>query len=618
MVKKQKSKIKVLPFVVIAVVVFSVLLLVSLFERDFKKMDKKVLVLGIDGMDPKMASRMISEGKLPNFEKLYFKNLSTTMTPQSPIAWASLATGKNPGKTNIFDFIRRNPKNYLPVLSLAKTKSTLSGTDYEPYVRGDSFWKLTSESGVPTSVIRWPLTFPADKVSGNLLSGLGVPDIRGFLSGYTYYTESDELKGEDKTVKVESESGVINTVIKGPRKRTSKGVVDVTVPMEIEIGAAAKFNVNGQEFTVEENSWTPWIEMEFKVGFAKKMSGIARGYLISLNPFRMYLSDVQIDPNDPEWKISHPKDYSKELVSEVGLFNTLGMAEDTGAYEEDAITREIFLEQVNDIEEERTKIFWKEFEVFQENGGLYAYVFDESDRLQHMFYGKEDQVIEDYYIGKDKFLGEVLDKIDSDTNVLVISDHGITNYTRSVELNAWLVSEGYLVLKEDKNIPLFKDVDWSQSKAYSIGFSGIYLNVEGREGEGIVAESDKDDLMNEIISKLKTLKDGGEDVVFNAYKSEDIYSGPYVSDSPDIVVGFYPGYRAGWESPIGGTPKKIFSDNNKKWGADHIVDASFVPGSIFTNFEFEKEFVENVDVFPTVLTLLGVDVPSDIDGESLI
>ena len=161
-----------------------------------KKPGEKVLLIGIDGMDPKITNKLIVEGKLPNFQKLkekgYYSELSTSYPPHSPVAWASIATGRNPGKHNIFDFIRRNPENYMPELSLAKSKSGIGGTDYISYVKTDSFWKIISEAGIPTTVIRWPLTFPPEKVEGNLLAGLGVPDVKGFLTGYTFYNEKED------------------------------------------------------------------------------------------------------------------------------------------------------------------------------------------------------------------------------------------------------------------------------------------------------------------------------------------------------------------------------------------------------------------------------------------
>lgn len=584
-------------------------------------MDVKTLVLGIDGMDPKIVSKLIEEGRMPNFEKLYFNELKPTLTPQSPVSWASIATGCNPGKTNIFDFIRRNPDNYLPILSLAKSKSTLAGTNYESFVKGKPFWDYLSEENIPVSVIRWPLTFPAGKIKGNMLSGLGVPDIRGFLSGYTYYTQTNEVKGDDKTILVHLKDNVIESEINGPRKRTSAGIVEVSVPFSISLSddfSYANFSCQDNSFKIYENSWTPWIELSFKVGFAKKANAIARAYVLSLNPFRMYLSDVQIDPNNPLWDISYPKDFSKKLVDQVGLFNTLGIAEDTAALEDDVLSNDVFVNQVSMIEDERTKIFWTEFENWRSEGGVFAFVFDESDRLQHMFYNKNNSLIEDYYVQKDKLLGDIMSKIDSNDKLIVISDHGITNFTRSVELNAWLKKEGYLVLKNNKNLPLFKDVDWSKTKAYSVGFSGIYINLKGREGSGIVDASAKQDLVNEIISKLDALIDSnGDQVVHKAYSSEDVYSGDYLSESPDIIIGFNPNYRSGWESPIGGTPEVVISDNSRKWKADHIVDPIFVNGVLFTNFKVGN-VTSNMDFAPTILKIYNISIPDFIDGRSLI
>jgi predicted AlkP superfamily phosphohydrolase/phosphomutase len=173
--------------------------------------------------------------------------------------------------------------------------------------------------------------------------------------------------------------------------------------------------------------------------------------------------------------------------------------------------------------------------------------------------------------------------------------------------------------KKGEQYPLFRLVDWSKTQAYSVGFSGIYLNLENREGKGSIKIEDKEKVLSEIKEKLLNLKDeNGNGVVHQVYFSSEIYSGEYAKDSPDLIIGFNPGFRAGWESPIGGTPLEVFNKNNKKWKGDHIVDSSFVPGVLFTNFDIKKEKPSVLDIAPTVLDIFNVNIASDIDGESLI
>jgi predicted AlkP superfamily phosphohydrolase/phosphomutase len=605
--------------------------------------NKKILLIGIDGFDPRVMDKLMGEGKLPNFERLkntgVYSNLETSNSPQSPIAWSSIATGSNPGKHNIYDFIRRNPENYLPELSLSKSKSGITSTKYEPSVEGTPFWKITSEAGISSTVIRWPLTFPAEELEGNSLSGLGVPDIKGLLSSYSYYTTEDipdADEGREKVIVVDIEDNTINTVIKGPRTKKAVQTVDVTVPMQIELfpdAESATLIIQGKEYDLNENDWSDWINLEFKVNILTKVSGIARFYLLSVDPFKLYMTTVQIDPQNPVQPISYPKNYSKELVDKIGVYHTLGMAEDTNALNEKKINDEIFLEQVEQIDEERNKMFWYEFNRFEE--GVFAFVFDGSDRVQHMFWdekvlGEDDgelninPVVEGHYIKKDRFIGEVLDSIDDETALFVFSDHGFSSFERSVSINTWLVENGYMTLIQEPTDSdsgeLFEHVDWSKTKAYSVGFTSIYINLRGREGEGIVDPSEKEELIDEIIGKLENLKDDELDkpAMINVYKSSEIYSGDYIDNAPDIIVGFAPGYRMAWQSSIGGATPNVFFDNKKHWRGDHLVDPSIVPGVLFTNFKINKENPHQMDVAPTILGHLGLDIPEEMDGENLI
>ncbi len=637
---KSKKLIRLITCLVIVIIVLIIIL------RPANKMSnakyKKVLLIGIDGMDPKISEKLMSEGKLPNFKKLAdngtFVNLNTSYPPHSPVAWTTIATGTNPGKHNVFDFIRRNPENYMPELSLSKSASGLAGTEYSSYVKSDSFWKLTSKNNIPTDVIRWPVTFPPERIEGKMLSGLGVPDIKGFLSGYSFYTEN-EIKQDDtsanKVIKVERERNSIKTEVYGPRTTKNNKIVEIAVPMNIEIlDGKAKININEKSYLVEEEGWSYWIKAEFKVSMIKKVSGIFKVYLKSTSPFEMYITAIQIDPEKPVVDISYPKQYSKELAEEIGLYYTLGAPEETGGYIDKRIDEEAFKKQIYQIEKEREDMFWERFNKFNEKEeGLLAFVFDASDRVQHCFWeekvleGNDEELsinpfVEEYFIEKDKFLEKVLNEIDNETALIIISDHGFTSFERAVNINTWLYENGFLSLKKEiineNDGALFSYVDWENTKAYSVGFNSIYINLKGRERNGIV--ENKEQVVDEIIKKIESFIDEEteKNVVYNAYKSEDIHSGDYMKNSPDIIIGFNPGYRMDWKSPIGAFSKKIIVENKKVWDGDHLVDPTFVPGVLFSNIKIKKNSSHQVDIAPTVLDMLGVKIPKNIDGKSLL
>lgn len=617
-------------------------------NESFQKMDqnskyKKVIVIGIDGMDPKITNKLMNEGKLPNFKKLAqsgsFMNLNTSYPPHSPVAWTSIATGMNPGKHNIFDFIRRDTETHTPQLSLSKATSGISGTKYESYVKADPFWKITSNAGIATTVIRWPMTFPPEKVDGKLLSGLGVPDIRGFLSGYAVYT-SENMKApskDSKIIKVSVDNGIINSELSGPRIRKAGDIVEVKIPLKVELsddGGSATLIVQGVKYAVEVGGWSDWIRAKFKAGLLKNVHGIFRAYLISADPFEMYITTIQVDPENPVVEISAPKQYSKDLADKIGLYYTLGMPEETGALIDGRLTDDVFLQQVTQIEEERQKMFWFEFDNFMLiDAGVYAFVFDSSDRLQHMFWDEKvleevdeglsvNKVVVDYYIEKDALVGKIVDRLDEQTALIIISDHGFTSFERAVSLNTWLVENGFMTLttdiKADDEGGLFKYVNWGKTQAYSLGFNSIYINLEGREGKGVVKDREK--TMDEVIVKLEALTDDktGAKVVNKVYRNTEIYSGQFVKDGPDMIVGFNPGFRMSWETAIGGFTEDVIYDNTKKWGGDHLMDPQFIPGVFFSNFATDADTASQMDVAPTVLDALGIDVPEKIDGKSLL
>lgn len=637
-IKKRKlnaKKLTIFIFTIICIIIVCFVIFFSGEEKMVKSRYDKVIIIGIDAMDPKVTNKLISEGMLPNFLKLKeigsFSKLKTVLPAESPVAWTTISTGTNPGKHGLFDFITRDPKTYLLEVSITKQKSKYS-TKFESPMKGIPFWRITSDAKIPTTIIRWPATFPPEKVSGVMLSGEGVPDIRGFSSGYYIYTSEYFNKDEEKTIKVSINDKIINSKVFGPLG-TDRKSIEKSIQIKVDKNKATII-VDNREYPVNVDEWSDWIRIDFKVGFMKKVSAITKAYLFSVEPeFNMYLSSIQIDPENPVVDFTYPNKYSNELVDAIGLYNTLGMPEDTNALNENAITDKVFLEQVAQIEDEKNKMFWYEFNRFDK--GVFAFVFDSGDRLQHMYWDEKNlfnikeglsvnKEVVDYYVKKDNLLGEVLNKIDNKTALMIFSDHGFTSFERAVSINTWLVENGFMVLTEEYNGKdegaLFKFVDWSKTKAYSMGFAGIYINLKGREGKGIVEEAEKEEIVSDIIKKLEDFNDpkNNQKVITRAYKREEIYHGNYVKDAPDIVIGFEPGYRMSWQSAIGGLTSESVIDNLKRWNGDHMVDPSHVPGVLFTNFKINNENPSLLDIAPTVLDILKIEIPEETDGMSLL
>jgi predicted AlkP superfamily phosphohydrolase/phosphomutase len=181
-----------------------------------------------------------------------------------------------------------------------------------------------------------------------------------------------------------------------------------------------------------------------------------------------------------------------------------------------------------------------------------------------------------------------------------------------------------MVLKEptpEGGEPLFKNVVWEKTRAYAVGFSSIYLNLRGREGKGIVNPGDEAEKMKRKIGDVLTsLKDpkSGKAVIRNVYTREDLYSGPYVDDAPDLILGFEPGYRASWQTAIGGAPPKTLEDNLKKWTGDHMCDAPCVPGVFLINRKTCILHPRVIDIAPTILACFQIPQPENMEGNSLL
>lgn len=632
---------------VVAIGIIGIIIYFLIQKNNYMKQNseyKKVLVIGIDGMDPRIVQSLMDDDKMPNFKQLSEDGtgveLQTVFPPQSPVAWTTIATGVNAGKHNIFDFIRRNPETYLPMLGLFESESSLhSGTRYSSLVTLDPFWKKLGTDDIFSTVVKWPMTFPSENFNGRSLSGLGTPDVKGFLSGYTLYTESDfdSEKDSNKVEKVKFDNGKIDTIVYGPKSKQGEEIKDITAPIQIEKKDSNTIKiVNGDvEAQIAVGEWTQWMKSSFSVNFFTKKSGIWRAYLESVEPFQMFVTTMQIDPEHPITEISYPHNYSSDLAKDIGLYYTLGMPEETDGLMDGALSEDGFMKHLAQIEGERDQMFWKEFDEFQsKDSGVLAFVYDSSDRLQHTHWIdtilaegstekiEYDDAIAQYYIDKDHLLGEVLRKIDNNTAVIVLSDHGFTSFERGLNVNTWLKDNNFMTLTQDvtdeDDGSLFEYVDWHDTKAYAVGFNAIYINQKGREGSGIV--ENKDEVMDAIIQKLENIVDEktGKKVIYKAYKASEIWHGDAFINAPDIVLGYYPGYRTDWKTAIGGFTVETITDNEKKWTGDHMVDKKFVPGVFYSNFPIQKQIIEQVDIVPTIYNILNIDPSDEFDGQSLL
>ena len=617
---------------------------------------KRAVILGFDGMDPELTERFISEGKLPNLAKLKqqgtFRKLRTTYPPISPVAWSTFMTGVNPGKHNIYDFLARDTANYLPYLSSAEIKGPkrsikigkytipLGGARIRGMRRGIPFWHWLGEAGIFCSVIRVPVTFPPEKFPGVLLSGMCVPDLKGSQGTFCLCTtRATGEKFREGGVRVAMERSVakFHSYVPGPEDPLGGGSgQELRVQFQVEPDAAkqqARFTVDSESFALRVGEYSEWISVKFKAGVGFSAHGICRFYLKEVSPeIEVYVTPVNIDPGRPDLPISHPVTYSIYLAKLFGPYATLGLAEDTWALNEHVLDDDAFLAQCYANHDDRERMLFDALEKTQQ--GLCACVFDTTDRVQHMFWrylekdhpaardvpaDQRPSVIPELYSRMDDLVGRVMKQIDDKTLLMVVSDHGFKSFARCVNLNAWLHQNGYLALKEGKTESgdWFDDVDWSRTRAYTMGLNGLYLNLKGREREGIVEAGAAEALKDELRAKLNGLSDpaSGRVGITGVFDCDAVYAGPYVENAPDLIVGYGDGFRASWDSVMGKVTSQIFEDNLKAWSGDHCIDPRLVPGVLFCTHKIAEEKPGIVDVAPTILKMFGLPLPGHLDGK---
>ena len=614
---------------------------------------RKVIVIGLDGLEPSLVEPMLASGQLPNLAKLAvtggYTRLGTTSPAQTPVAWSTFATGLNPGGHGIFDFISRDPKTYLPDLALNRfaQKNAFTPPKVVNRRQGEALWTTLAYGGVPSSVIRCPCTFPPDELDGHLLSGMGVPDLRGGLGTGTFYTTAPQAvhAGEGEQIAALHRTGTrtFSAQIIGPRGQ--RGAPDLTLPFELTVdpdSSSATIRCPGakpEELTIRLGNWSEWLRVRFKTGLLQSAKGMVRFTLRKLEPdVELYASPVNFDPREPLFPISEPPEFSSELADDLGLFYTTGMAEDHAALMNGRIDEHCFLHQCGELWDQRETMFMRSLDQTKE--GLVYCLFDTPDRVQHLFWrfiepdhpanlGEAPNpefrdTIAAQYRRADRVVGEALARADDQTLVIALSDHGFGSFRRCVELNAWLKDHGLLKLTKelrpgDPEPSLLRGIDWENTRAYAVGLGGIYLNLRGREAKGIVDPTEAEALESEIIRALTGLQDptNGRRPVREVRRRAGLYSGPHALDSPDLMVHLDRGYRVGWATGLGGMAADVLSDNIKPWAGDHIFDPAVVPGVLFMNRPFRQSGCDLRDLSPTILQALGAPPRTALEGSSL-
>ncbi|MFH1749241.1 MAG: alkaline phosphatase family protein [Planctomycetota bacterium] len=631
---------------------------------------KKVIVIGFDAMDPCLTEQMMDAGDLPNLNRLRqaggYRRLGTSIPPQTPVAFASFIIGADPGTHGIFDFIHRDPaRQYAPMFSAAgtsrgsgywqvgdhKLQLTFWPFDHTAprqllHRQGTPFWDYLDEAGIATHIYEIPSDFPPSPSRfghHRALAGMGTPDMQGTYGTYQHFAQNGPHRPRNEGGGIRSRLNFTNNTTQasliGPTnsflKKPNPATIEFSVHRDVAADAAM-IEVQHHRFLLERGQWSTWIPLDFKLRMPnfvpdEHQSGICRFYLQEVAPnFRLYVTPININPSDPALLISEPPEFIEDVARDLGLFYTAGFQEDHKALSNGVFTDEEYIRQTDIVLEERLELLHYALRHYRD--GLLFFYFACTDLQPHMFWWDSDERhpvrspaearkyhghVKELYRRMDGIVGDLLIRHGDQATIIVMSDHGMVNFRRQFNLCTWLREKGYIQPSNCKS--LLADVDWSRTRAYGLGLNGLYLNLKGRERDGIVDPgAERETLLEELVTRLEAVQDvDGQPVIHKVYRTDQVYNGPATRLAPDLVIGYCRGYRCSWATSLGDMNEEILSDNNSAWSADHCLAAEEVPGILFSNRSISAMAPTLVDLAPTILREFGLSPPSAMVGHDV-
>ena len=472
---------------------------------------------------------------------------------------------------------------------------------------------------------------------------MGTPDLLGTYGTYQHFAEDSPFNtkseggGKRSRIYFENDTsrpvtllGPKNTLLKKPQPAT----IDFIVHRD-RSAQAAVIEIQDQTIILKKGMWSKWIKLDFELSTPavipdKGLSGICRFYLQEISPnFRLYATPINADPTDPAIQITEPPEFCRAIANKLGLFYTTGFQEDNKALSNKVFSDDEFVHQAEYVLQERINLLNYALEDFTD--GLLFFYFSSTDQQSHMLWWDTDakhpyrseteaqkyfRHVQDLYCRMDAVVGDLLKRYGNKAHIIVMSDHGFSNFKRQFNLNTWLRDNGYLGPPDCTSV--LANADWSKSRAFGLGINGLYLNLKGRECYGVVEPDEKDQLLDKLVAKLEAVRDkDGRKVIRKVHRTDKAYSGPALKYAPDLIVGYSRDYRGSWKTALGDITDEVLLDNDSAWAADHCMDASEVPGVLFSNRPISSSAPSLVDLAPSILTEFGLKIPSTMVGQNI-
>jgi predicted AlkP superfamily phosphohydrolase/phosphomutase len=567
------------------------------------------------------------------------------------------------------------------------------GADSPSNRSGESFWSILQRHGVPADIWRIPANFPVEPSEGFSFSGMMTPALDSAYGECTFYT-SDPMRDVqldyEKTVLVREYEGRIDASIQGPPNPFKEGdpheQLAFRVYVDRQAGAVAIYagedGAETEKVVLRPGEWSGFVRLDFELlpmGLMS-MSGICRFYLRSIEPeIELYASAVNLDPEAPAAPVSEPEDASTEVTQAIGRYYTQGMAEDVNALKRGVLTDPEFMQQVELVYRESVDMLDYALERYVERGkrGLLFFYFSTIDLGCHMMWRHHDgehpahdpelaaqdssawsrregstwnDAVHDLYLRMDPPLGRIREELGDDITLIVMSDHGFAPFRREFSLNTWLVEHGYLVLQPGKTKELPRDtpgftpvaiydgsVDWTRTRAYGMGFNGLYLNLAGRELDDPKTEADESGIVRpeEAQALLRELKqaleaevdpDTGAHPILRCDLASEVYRGERVPEAPDLLIGYDAGYGNSDNASVGRIPNAVLMDNSLAnhggklgtFNGSHLMAPDVVAGLFLSNRPARPGPLRLEDLTVEVLHHYGIDKPQAMKGAPVL